>query len=86
MKSAESSTSFSSLPLREALLNNLSSLNYEVMTPIQVQSLPIMLKGEDVIAKAKTGSGKTAAFGLSVLNILKCRLIRGTSFNFVSHT
>src|ERR1700735_3076536 len=62
--------SFSCLPLREALLNNLSSLGYERMTPIQAQSLPIMLKGVDVIAKAKTGSGKTAAFGLSLLNHL----------------
>lgn len=62
--------SFSCLPLRAMLLNNLSSLGYEVMTPIQVQSLPIMLKGEDVVAKAKTGSGKTAAFGLSLLNHL----------------
>jgi ATP-independent RNA helicase DbpA len=65
-----SEQSFACLPLREALLNNLASLGYETMTPIQVQSLPILLKGEDVIAKAKTGSGKTAAFGLSVLNHL----------------
>lgn len=71
MKPTETSEqSFSSLSLREGLLNNLSSLGYEVMTPIQAQSLPIMLKGEDVIAKAKTGSGKTAAFGLAVLNQL----------------
>jgi ATP-independent RNA helicase DbpA len=62
--------SFASLSLREGLFNNLSSLGYETMTPIQVQSLPIMLKGHDVIAKAKTGSGKTAAYGLSLLNHL----------------
>lgn len=62
---------FSCLPLHENLLNNLSSLGYETMTPIQVQSLPIMLNNEDVIAKAKTGSGKTAAFGLSLLHHLK---------------
>ncbi|MEO8964966.1 MAG: ATP-dependent RNA helicase DbpA [Gammaproteobacteria bacterium] len=62
--------SFSCLPLREALLNNLSSLGYTTMTPIQMQSLPIMLKKQDVIAKAKTGSGKTAAFGLTLLNHL----------------
>ena len=62
--------SFSSLPLREALLNNLSTLNYTAMTPIQSQSLPIMLNGQDIIAQAKTGSGKTAAFGLSLLNRL----------------
>lgn len=61
---------FACLPLRETLLKNLTSLGFDAMTPIQVQSLPIMLKGEDVIAKAKTGSGKTAAFGLSLLNRL----------------
>lgn len=62
--------SFSCLPLRETLLNNLSSLGYDTMTPIQQQSLPLMLKGEDVIAQAKTGSGKTAAFGVALLNNL----------------
>lgn len=61
---------FSCLLLREPLLKNLDSLGYETMTPIQAQSLPIMLRGEDVIARAKTGSGKTAAFGLSLLNHL----------------
>lgn len=64
---------FSCLPLREPLLKNLDSLGFETMTPIQAQSLPIMLKGEDVIAKAKTGSGKTAAFGLSLLNHLNVK-------------
>lgn len=68
MKHTESA--FSSLPLREALLNNLATLNYMTMTPIQSQSLPIMLNGQDIIAQAKTGSGKTAAFGLSLLNRL----------------
>lgn len=61
---------FSFLPLREELIKNLASLNYESMTPIQAQSLPHMLKQEDVIAQAKTGSGKTAAFGISLLNNL----------------
>ena len=69
-KSTDLEQAFSCLPLREALLNNLVSLGYEEMTPIQVQSLPILLQGSDVIAKAKTGSGKTAAFGLSLLNQL----------------
>lgn len=76
MKHADHSTnpkgpSFSSLGLREALLKNLITLKYATMTPIQAQSLPIMLKNEDVIAQAKTGSGKTAAFGLSILNQLE---------------
>ncbi|MFI4962506.1 MAG: ATP-dependent RNA helicase DbpA [Legionellales bacterium] len=62
---------FSQLPLREPLLKSLVTLNYEVMTPIQLQSLPSMLNNEDVLAQAKTGSGKTAAFGLALLNNLK---------------
>ena len=62
--------SFSSLALQQVLLDNLLSLNYEKMTPIQAQSLPTMLNGVDVIGEAKTGSGKTAAFGLSLLNCL----------------
>lgn len=66
-------THFSSLSLPQELLNNLPTLGYETMTPIQEQSLPIMLKGEDVIAQAKTGSGKTAAFGLSLLNRLNVK-------------
>lgn len=77
MKHAKSTDSitpeqpFSLLPLSPVLLNNLVSLGYEKMTPIQALSLPVMLKGEDIIAKAKTGSGKTAAFGLSLLSHLK---------------
>lgn len=62
--------SFASLPLREELLKNLVTLGYDQMTPIQLQSLPIILQGNDIIAQAKTGSGKTAAFGLSLLNRL----------------
>lgn len=70
-QSALSPSSFSQLPLNPALLKSLASLNYETMTPIQMQSLPLMLKNEDVIAQAQTGSGKTAAFGLTLLNQLK---------------
>lgn len=62
--------SFSSLALREPLINNLATLKYDTMTPVQVQCLPAMLDGQDVIAQAKTGSGKTAAFGLALLNRL----------------
>lgn len=63
-------TSFFSLPLLPALLNNLQGLGFEQMTSIQAQSLPLILKGRDLIAQAKTGSGKTAAFGLGVLQNL----------------
>jgi len=62
-----SNTSFSTLELNPALLGNLASLGYEVMTPIQAESLPHILADKDVIAQSKTGSGKTAAFGLGLL-------------------
>ena len=61
---------FSSLNLSPALQENLTSLGYLQMTPIQAQSLPLVLEGKDLIAKAKTGSGKTAAFGLGLLSRL----------------
>jgi ATP-independent RNA helicase DbpA len=62
--------SFSTLPLRNELLSNLVSLNYNQMTPIQAQSLPVLLNKMDMIAQAQTGSGKTVAFGLTILNQL----------------
>ncbi|WP_116472378.1 ATP-dependent RNA helicase DbpA [Zobellella maritima] len=63
-------TEFATLPLAPALIDNLASLEYVQMTPIQAQSLPLILEGKDIIAKAKTGSGKTAAFGLGLLSRL----------------
>ena len=60
-------TDFSSLHIKPAMLKNLASLGYTAMTPIQAHSLPLILAGKDVIAKAKTGSGKTAAFGIGLL-------------------
>ena len=61
---------FSILPLRAELQDNLASLEYHLMTPIQHESLPVILEGKDLIAQGKTGSGKTAAFGLGVLQQL----------------
>ncbi|WP_263407099.1 ATP-dependent RNA helicase DbpA [Pseudomonas putida] len=55
------------------MLANLDALGYASMTPIQAQSLPVILKGQDLIAQAKTGSGKTAAFGIGLLNPLNPR-------------
>ncbi|MBK8188155.1 MAG: ATP-dependent RNA helicase DbpA [Cellvibrio sp.] len=59
---------FSNLPLSESMLTNLDSLEYKEMTPIQAQSLPLILQGVDIIGKAKTGSGKTAAFAIGLLH------------------
>ena len=66
-------TAFSSLPLSPATLANLQQLGYESMTPIQAASLPVALAGQDLIAQAKTGSGKTAAFALALLAKLNPR-------------
>ena len=70
---------FSSLALSAEMLANLESLGYHEMTPIQAQSLPVILQGQDIIAKAKTGSGKTAAFGIALLEALDVKLFKTQS-------
>lgn len=64
---------FDELPLPQKLLTTLQQLEYLKMTPIQAASLPITLAGHDLIAQAKTGSGKTAAFALALLTNLNPR-------------
>ena len=64
-------SSFTELPLQPALLDTLEQLGFSHMTAIQAQSLPLIFEGHDLIAQAKTGSGKTAAFGLGVLQKIK---------------
>jgi ATP-dependent RNA helicase DbpA len=61
---------FDSLPLGPDALQNLAQLGYAHMTPVQAQSLPLSLSGRDVIAQASTGSGKTAAFALPLVERL----------------
>ena len=68
-----SPTDFASLPLSPATLANLQQLGYSEMTPIQAAALPPALLGKDIIAQAKTGSGKTAAFALALLSNLNPR-------------
>jgi ATP-independent RNA helicase DbpA len=65
--------SFDSLPLSPRVLATLQQLGYLTMTPIQAASLPLALAGHDLIAQAKTGSGKTAAFALTLLTNLNPR-------------
>ena len=64
---------FASLSLSPATLGNLQQLGYASMTPIQAAALPLALLGKDLIAQAKTGSGKTAAFALALLANLNAR-------------
>ena len=68
-----SATAFNTLALSPAALENLQRLGYQEMTPIQAASLPAALAGKDLIAQAKTGSGKTAAFALALLANLNPR-------------
>jgi ATP-independent RNA helicase DbpA len=65
--------SFSSIPLSESLIQVLRELGFTSLTPIQAQSIPLLLQGKDVIGQSKTGSGKTAAFTLPLLEKLNLR-------------
>ncbi|HET7413216.1 MAG TPA: DEAD/DEAH box helicase [Pararhizobium sp.] len=60
-------TAFDSLGLSTQTLKTLSSLNFETPTPIQAQAIPLVLSGHDLIGLAQTGTGKTAAFGLPLI-------------------
>ncbi len=60
-------SSFSTLPLAPALAQALEVLGFATMTPVQKHALPSLLAGRDVTAQARTGSGKTVAFGLALL-------------------
>jgi ATP-independent RNA helicase DbpA len=70
---APADTDFATLPLPPAVISNLQRLGYERMTPIQAATLPLALAGKDLVAQAKTGSGKTAAFALPLLANLNPR-------------
>jgi len=65
---------FASLGLSPSLSNPLAKLGYTTPTPVQLKSIPIVLTGADLLAKAQTGTGKTAAFGLPMIDRL---LVRG---------
>lgn len=62
--------SFKNLELDEALLKALDSQGYTIPTPIQKQAIPVVLSGKDLLGVAQTGTGKTAAFGLPILQLL----------------
>lgn len=72
-------STFSNLPLSPEILQNLESLGYVSMTPIQEKSLPLILNNQDVIAQAATGSGKTAAFGLGLMDKIDAELRKAQS-------
>jgi superfamily II DNA/RNA helicase len=62
-----SESAFSKLSLAEPLMRAVAEMGYETMTPIQAQAIPVVLSGQDVMGAAQTGTGKTAAFALPLL-------------------
>ena len=60
-------TDFASLGLRDSIVATLTKLGYEAPTPIQARTIPVLLAGRDLIGQAQTGTGKTAAFALQIL-------------------
>lgn len=69
----EKATAFDQLVENKALLKALNEVGYESPSPIQAQTIPLLLKGSDVLGQAQTGTGKTAAFALPALSKLNLR-------------
>jgi ATP-dependent RNA helicase DeaD len=69
--STESTVSFQDFGLDERIVEALTEMGFETPTPIQTEAMPALMKGHDIIGRARTGSGKTAAFGLPLLNKVK---------------
>lgn len=67
------SNSFASLPLISEILSVVQELGFTRLTPIQEQSIPLLLAGKDVVGRSQTGSGKTAAFGIPILQNLNLK-------------
>ena len=63
-------TTFAELGLNEQILAGVASLGFSEPTPVQAQAIPLVLEGRDVVASAQTGTGKTAAFTLPVLQLI----------------
>ena len=61
---------FLSLNLEPTLIESIAKINFKTPTPIQAKAIPIALKGKDILGTAQTGTGKTAAFGIPLINFL----------------
>ena len=63
-------TTFGEIVLSKKVLSAISDMGFEEPSPIQSQTIPLVLEGHDVIGQAQTGTGKTAAFALPIIDIL----------------
>ncbi|MBE0638438.1 MAG: DEAD/DEAH box helicase [Bacteroidales bacterium] len=68
---------FDQYRIADDIKTSISRLGYKKPTDIQYKSIPPVLKGEDVLAIAQTGTGKTAAYAIPILHILQERKIKG---------
>ena len=73
---SSSPDSFADLGLSETLLKTLIEIGYETPSPIQAQCIPVLLEGHDLIGMAQTGTGKTAAFALPLMEQIDVKLTK----------
>ena len=71
---------FDELELEDEILDGLYDMNFQEMTPVQEHTIPVILEGRDIIGCAQTGTGKTAAYTLPLLNRL---LLEGNEDNVI---
>ena len=66
---------FDEMELQAPILRAVEEMGFEEMTPIQAGAIPIVMEGRDIIGQAQTGTGKTAAFGIPLLQLIdpKCK-------------
>src|SRR5690242_19872506 len=69
--------SFSQMPLQPGTLDAIVAMGYEVPTPIQAQAIGPFLAGQDLLAQARTGTGKTAGFGIPIVDKLRNETMTG---------
>ena len=73
---------FNTLNISDEILRALDEMGFTEATPIQSQAIPAVMTGRDVIGQAQTGTGKTAAFGCSILNNMK-KSLKLDFYNFI---
>lgn len=77
----EGKTRFHDFQLHDELMHGIHELGFSYCTPVQAQTLPFTLKGQDIIGKAQTGTGKTAAFLISIIDQLLCHPLEGARYH-----
>ena len=76
----EKMNAFGELKIKETILKGIDEMGFATPFPIQAQTIPLLLDGNDVIGQAHTGTGKTAAFGIPMLeHITNCLLYTSPS-------